>query len=227
MTLPPPPTYAPEPTWPTDAPPTPFPPPQALPAAAALRLPTAPEIAGFAPALRPDSVGDLAAQADRSVYQLALQLDPARQTLLGHERITLTNRTAGPLRQVVVRLYPNFPGVFDERITPTGFGRLQVGEARVGDAPGGNRLSRREHRRRHCAAGAAGARRPPERLELEFRLSHAGLGPAPDMWYFKSFYPMLAVYDAGGWRLGRDGLSRPGLCREQLLRRWTGRCLRA
>jgi hypothetical protein len=38
-------------------------------------------------------------------------------------------------------------------------------------------------------------------VELEFRLSTDGLGPAPDVWYFKSFYPLLAVYDAGGWRL--------------------------
>jgi hypothetical protein len=170
-----------------------------LPAAEALPLPAAPAPAGFAPALRPDATADLAGQADRSVYQLALQLDPARQKLLGHERITLTNRTTGPLRQVVLRLYPNFPGVFDERITPTGFGRLQVGAARVGDSP-----AEIGYLAGNTAAAitlptplAPGAR---QSVELQFALSLTGLGPAPDMWYFKSFYPMLAVYDAGGWR---------------------------
>jgi hypothetical protein len=194
------PTYAPEPQWPTDAPPTPFPPPQTIPAAADLSLPAAPALSAFATGLRPAAAGDLAGQERRSLYQIAMRLDPANQQVLGRERVTITNRQAVPLSQVVLRLYPNFPGTFDERITPTGFGRLQVGGARVGDMPVDAG---------YLAGNTAVAIPLPQALppggrqtvELEFRLRTDGLGPAPDIWYFKSFYPLLAVYDAGGWRL--------------------------
>ena len=69
------------------------------------------------------------------MYQIALRLDPAGGYLWGRERVAFTNHGSDSLRRVVLRLYPNFPGTFDERDTPTGFGRLQVGAARVADAP--------------------------------------------------------------------------------------------
>ncbi|HMA33193.1 MAG TPA: M1 family aminopeptidase [Chloroflexia bacterium] len=198
--LPPPPAYAPEPDWPTDLRPTPFPPPAALPDAAGLALPAAPPLAAFAAALRPEFAGDLAGQTDRSLYQIAMRLDPARQLLLGHERIALTNQSATPLTRVVLRLYPNFPGIFDERKSPIGFPRLQVDAARVDGAPADtgyldNNTAVAITLPQPLAPGARQA------VELEFRLSTDGLGPAPDTWYFKSFYPLLPVYDSNGWRL--------------------------
>ncbi|HUS13467.1 MAG TPA: M1 family metallopeptidase [Chloroflexia bacterium] len=194
------PTYAPEADWPTDAPPTPFAPPQPIAEAATLAVPEAPPLTTFAAALRAEAQGDLAGQEGRSLYQMALRLDPAGQQLFGHERVTLTNGQDAPLREVVFRLYPNFPGVFDERRSPTGFPRLQVGAARVGNAPA---------EVRYLAGNTAAAVVLPEPIppgaqqtvDLEFRLSTQGLGPAPDLWYFKSFYPLLAVYDRDGWRL--------------------------
>jgi hypothetical protein len=198
--LPPPPTYAPEPTWPTRRQPTPFPPPAAISTAADLPLPDAPPLDAYTATLRPEFAGDLAGQEGRSVYQIALRLDSPKQQLLGRERITLTNRSTAPYTRVVLRLYPNFPGVMDERDSPTGFPRLRVGAATVDDAPA--EVSYLAHNTAVAVALPAplapGARTS---VEVQFRLSTAGLGPASDMWYFKSFYPMLAVFEGGDWRL--------------------------
>ncbi|MGI8586089.1 MAG: M1 family aminopeptidase [Chloroflexia bacterium] len=198
--LPPQPTYAPEPAWPNGTPPTPFPPPAPIDEAGALTLPTAPPISAFAADLRPEAVGDLAGQEGRSLYQIALRLDPGGQRLLGRERISLTNSQDAPMTRVVLRLYPNFPGTFDERKTPTGFPRLQVGTARVADAP--TDVAYLDDN----TAVAVSLPQPikhgeRQSIELEFRLSTDGLGPAPDVWFFKSFYPMLAVYRGGEWRM--------------------------
>lgn|GEM_PF-493482 len=195
------PTAPPQPTWPTDAPPTPFAPPQPFSEAAALTLPPAPPLAAFAAAaLRPAFAGDVEGQAGRSLYQIALRLDPAGGYLWGHERVAFTNHGADPLRRVVLRLYPNFPGTFDERNTPTGFGRLQVGTARVGTAPAdvGYVAGNTAVAIPLAQALAPGAR---QTVELDFRLSLQGLGPAADTWYFKSFYPLLPVQEGDDWRL--------------------------
>lgn len=198
--LPPAPTYAPAAAWPTDRSPTPFPPRRTIPDAAALALPPAPALAVFAAALRPQAAADLAGQEGRPVYQLALHLDLAGRQLLGRERITYTNRQDTPITRLVLRLYPNFPGVMDERNSPTGFPRLQVGAVRAGDAS-----AEAAYLAGNTAIAiplpaplAPGAR---QAVELEFRLSTANLGPTPDIVYLKSFYPLLAVYEAGGWRL--------------------------
>ncbi len=199
-TLPPAPTQPAQPTWPTDAPPTPFPPPQPFAEAAALFLPAVPPFTAFAAALRPAFAADVSAQVERPLYQLALRLDPAGGQLWGQERVTFTNNGTDPLRRVILRLYPNFPGVFDERKSPTGFGRLQVGAVQVGDAPAdvgymaGNTA---------VAIPLAQPLAPGTRqtVRLDFRLSLDGLGPAPDLWYFKSFYPMLPVQEGDDWRL--------------------------
>ncbi len=198
--LPPAPTAPPQPTWPTDAPPTPFAPPQPFAEAAALTLPPAPPLSAFAAALRPTFAGDVNGQTDRSMYQIALWLDPASGYLWGHERVSFTNHGSDSLRRVVLRLYPNFPGTFDERDTPTGFGRLQVGAARVGDAAAevGYLAGNTAVAIPLAQALAPGAR---QTVDLDFRLSLDGLGPAPDMWYFKSFYPLLPVQEGDDWRL--------------------------
>ncbi|MDQ2808852.1 MAG: hypothetical protein M3Z04_18400 [Chloroflexota bacterium] len=198
--LPPAPTAPPQPTWPTDAPPTPFAPPQPFAEAAALTLPPAPALAAFAAALRPAFAGDVTGQEGRSVYQIALRLDPAGGYLWGRERVAFTNHGSDPLRRVVLRLYPNFPGIFDERKTPTGFGRLQVGAAQVGGAPAavGYLAGNTAVAIPLAQALAPGAR---QTVDLDFRLSLNGLGPAPDMWYFKSFYPLLPVQAGDDWRL--------------------------
>jgi hypothetical protein len=193
-------TYAPEPAWPTRRQPTPFPAPTEIPGAASLVLPDAPPLTAFTATLRPGSAGDLAGQSSRSAYQIALRLDPDAQQLLGRERITLTNRSTTPLTRVIVRLYPNFPGIMDERDSSLGFPRLRVGAATVGTAPAD--VGYLDHNTA-AAILLPDPLKPGERtsVELQFRLSTRGLGPAPDMWYFKSFYPMLAVYDASGWRM--------------------------
>lgn len=198
--LPPAPTYAPEPSWPTSAPPTPFPAPHTLPVAAGLPLPPTRADSAWAAALRPAFAADAASDPSRSIYQMTLRLNPAGSELLGHERITFTNKGSAPVPQVVLRLYPNFPGIFDERQTPTGFGRLQVGTAQAGDTAaemgylaGNTAVS--IHLPQPLAPGARTS------ITLDFRLSLNGLGPAPDVWYFKSFYPMLAVQEGDHWRL--------------------------
>jgi len=67
------------------------------------------DLAAFAPALLPAFAGDMAAHASAPRYtiDLALTLGAGEAALDGHQQVHYTNRTPGPLDEIVFRLYPN------------------------------------------------------------------------------------------------------------------------
>jgi len=66
-------------------------------------------LARFAPAMRPDFIGDLADYpgAPRYAIDLTLALDESGATLDGSQQVRYTNRTPDALDEIVFRLYPN------------------------------------------------------------------------------------------------------------------------
>jgi hypothetical protein len=133
--------------------------------------------------------------ADMPRYDLKLQIDPSRGVLSGSEQIAFANRTAAPLADVALRLYPNFPrDVFGKG----GDVRMDVTGASVAGA---------------LVAFHYTAERTAVLLPLEVPLAPgqsatiavsftATIAPWRDgTWPLPSYYPMLAVHDDSGWRL--------------------------
>ncbi len=144
--------------------------------------------------MRPAFADDVAAQGSRPRYNLQLWIDPATGTLNGTQQIVLTNRTSDPLQDIVLRLYPNFP--------PDVFGTggntsLRVTDASIDSQP---------------VAGVALAQNTALQLPLVAPLNPGATATlaltftatfvpwADGAWPLASYYPMLAVYDASGWR---------------------------
>jgi aminopeptidase N len=145
--------------------------------------------------MRPGSEGDIAALPGLPRYDLRLRIDPAAGTLAGSERIELTNQTAADLTDVALRLYPNFPrDVFGKG----GDVRMDLTGAAVGGQP-----ATFEYAAQRTAALIAlpAALAPGQSATLAISFT-ATLKPWRDgTWPLPSYYPMLAVRDASGWRL--------------------------
>jgi hypothetical protein len=193
----------PHPTWPPPPPPNenPSPTPAALPTAgegADLPLPAEVQPGDVRVALRPEATDDLTGKETWPRYQLALRLDPAAGQLWGHERLRVINTEDRPLDRLVLRLVSNFPSSFMDEQALEGAARLRVGQVQVDDAPvaatyADANTSLIVPLASPLARGAVAA------VTLDFALDLRNLSQDPDVWYFQSFYPLLAVYDQGAW----------------------------
>jgi aminopeptidase N len=152
-------------------------------------------LADSGPAMRPAFVGDIATNAGLPRYDLKLWIDPAEGVLTGTEQILFPNRTGAPLDQVALRLYPNFPrDVFGKG----GDVRMDVTDASIDGQPAEIRYAAQRTAVLLPFAQPLGHERSAT-LVVSFT---ATIKPSDDgAWPLPSYYPMLAVYDGGSWRL--------------------------
>jgi len=132
-------------------------------------------------------------------YRIELVVNVEGRRLEGRERIEFTNRTGTPLDTLALRLYPNSP-----RWTPEG--TLQEMPLQVEDV----RLDGQPVRVTLVASDTAALLSldhplaPGEQatvdLAFELQVSHSASLPS-EVWTLGSFFPMLAVHEASGWRL--------------------------
>lgn len=159
-------------------------------------LPTAtPLLPPPSPAPTPTPV----AVAELPRYRIELVVNVEGRRLEGRERIEFTNRTGTPLDTLALRLYPNSP-----RWTPEG--TLQEMPLQVEDV----RLDGQPVRVTLVASDTAALLSldhplaPGEQvtvdLAFELQVSHSASLPS-EVWTLGSFFPMLAVHEASGWRL--------------------------
>lgn len=193
----------PPPTWPPPPPPdeNPSPTPAALRTAgpgAALDLPAEIQPGDVLPALRPEVAGDLQGKEAWPRYQLALRLDPAAGQLWGHERLRVTNNEDRPLDRIVLRLVSNFPTSFMDDQALKDAARLRVGQVQVDNVPVEAAYAD-DNTSLVVPLAAPLARGAGIGITLDFALDLRNLSENPNVWYFQSFYPLLAVYDGGAW----------------------------
>ena len=145
--------------------------------------------------LRPAFAGDIAAHPDLPRYDLRLQLDPARRTLLGQEQIRYVNTGETALDSIALRLYPNFPrdvfgrgGDVSMRID----GAAVDGQA-VAPQPAAKGTAALLPLAQPLAPGASAT------LTISVTTT---VRPASDgVWQLASADPLLAIRDSSGWRL--------------------------
>jgi cell division protein FtsX len=169
-------------------------------------LPSTTDIASLLPAtsspmppptaiLTPTPVG----MADLPRYRLELVVDVEGRRLEGQERIEFTNRTGNPLDVLALRLYSNSP-----RRTPEGTLQempLQVEDVRWNGQPVRVTLVASDT----AALLSLDNPLPPGEqatvdLAFELQVSHSASLPS-EVWTLGTFFPMLAVHEASGWRL--------------------------
>ena len=131
-------------------------------------------------------------------YRLDLLADVEGRRIEGQETIEFTNRTGNPLDTLAVRLYPNSP-----RWTPEGTmqeTRLQIADVRVDEQPVKVTLTVSDT---VALLPLDSPLTPGEQVtvELDFELQVPPSGASSDVWSLGSFFPMLAVHEASGWRL--------------------------
>jgi hypothetical protein len=163
-----------------------------------LALPPEPAPQTLTDVLRPGAAGDLAGKDDWPRYQLALRLDPDADQLWGHQRLRLVNTEDEALDQIRLRLHPDFPPSFMDEQALEDEARLKIGGVQVG---GQAVQARYEDANTTLVVPLAAPLAPGTSVEitLDFALALRNLSQQADVWYFQSFYPILAVYDAGGW----------------------------
>ncbi|MEJ2737988.1 MAG: M1 family aminopeptidase, partial [Anaerolineae bacterium] len=137
------------------------------------------------------------AELPHSRIELAVDVEGRR--LEGQERIEFTNRTGNPLDVVALRLYSNSP-----RWTPAGTLQemlLQVEDVRWNGQPVRVTLVASDTA---VLLSLDNPLAPGEQatvdLAFEQEVRHSASLPS-DVWTLGSFFPMLAVHEAGGWRL--------------------------
>ena len=128
-------------------------------------------------------------------YVLNMDVDTGAGRLTGHLRLDFTNRTGAPLRDVVLRLYPNYP---QDTFGDGGNLRSEVSNVQAGGQPAtfGYEASRTAVRIPLPAAAAPGA---PVRVELDWSATFRAWERSDGSFPLPSYYPMLAVW-SGGWR---------------------------
>ncbi len=132
-------------------------------------------------------------------YRLDLLVDEEGRRIEGQETIEFTNRTGTPLDTLAVRLYPNSPQWTPEGITQET--RLQMEDVRLDGHPVKVTLTVSDTAALLPLDGplAPGAQ---VTIELDFELQVPPSGAlSSDVWTLGSFFPMLAVHEASGWRL--------------------------
>jgi hypothetical protein len=145
--------------------------------------------------MRPLFEGDIAAAAGRPRYYLKLRINPTDGTLSGSERIMFSNGTSEALNDVVLRLYPNFPrDVFGKG----GDVRMDV----IGASVAGQASMFDYTAQRTAVVLPLEAPLAPGQSSTVVISFTATIAPSRDgTWPLPSYYPMLAVYETGRWRL--------------------------
>jgi hypothetical protein len=152
------------------------------------RLPTF----DYAVAMRPAFAHEVD-RPDLPHYDLTFRVDPLNRRLNGRVELWFRNTTGSTLRDVVLRLYPNFPADF---FGDGGGGSMSVSNVLVQNVATAPRYEAQNTAVR-LPLPAAVAPNQVIRIALNFQGAFSpwadGTFPLP------SFYPMLAAWD-GGWR---------------------------
>jgi aminopeptidase N len=145
--------------------------------------------------MRPGFEGDVAAATGLPRYHLRLWADPRGGVLTGTEQIDFTNRTDAPLADIALRLYPNFSrDVFGRG----GDLRMEVTSAAVAGQP----VAASYAAQRTAVLLPVGQPLVPGASTTVAVTFTATLRRADDgAWQLPAYYPMLAVHEAGTWRL--------------------------
>lgn len=128
-------------------------------------------------------------------YDLAMTVDPAKRRLQGHLDLQFSNMTGTALRDVVLRLIPNFPrDIFGDG----GNGDMRVSNVTAGgaDAAHGYEAGRSAVRITLPAAAPAGS---VITIALDWSASVERWVGSDDSLPLPSYYPQLSVWN-GGWR---------------------------
>lgn len=160
----------------------------------AARPATAPLAADYAAAMRAGFANE-ASRADLPQYELDLTVDPAAQRLSGTMRLSFRNTTGGDLRDVVLRLYPQFPAdIFGDGGDVT----MEVSNIVVQGAP---TQASYEGRRTvlRLALPAPVASGQTITLSLDYSANIIAWQQSDGTFPLPSYYPMLAAWQ-DGWR---------------------------
>lgn len=196
---------------PTLAPPTPSPspiPPTATPNSMVPFAAPPLEPRGYATLMIPSAVSYLDDLTDAPRYQISASFDPSGMMLRGKERVRGVNRSSGPLDEVYFRLYPSAGRLY-------GPARLEL--LRVTDGNGNPLAWATEDDPSVVRVDLLDRWEPGEELTLGLEWQAAipvegdrpwtreqGYGifrRAKEMVILAEWFPMLAVYENGGWRL--------------------------
>jgi hypothetical protein len=135
--------------------------------------------------------------ADLPEYRWELVFEPQAQFLYGTGSIAFTNHTGKALDTIGLRLYPNAPGIGQEPLF-----RMRLGdEVRVGLE--GNVDVTYEADNTLALLHLNSPLQPGEStfINLSYALDLTAYGRMQgEGWRLNAFFPMLAVYEDGGWR---------------------------
>ncbi len=146
-------------------------------------------------AMRTGFEGDMASHFQMPNYSMRIHIDPLNRVLTGTEQIDFTNSTGATLDTIVLRLYPNFP---KDDLGKGGNTHIQVQSITVDGHP---------LEVTYAAKNTAVLITLPQPLEPEaktllnvsYKATMVSWGDGS--WPLQSYYPMLAVYQNGWWRM--------------------------
>jgi len=157
-----------------------------------LSLPVVEGVEAYRATMRPGNEDDVEAIAGLPHYDLALQADVENGTLLGRERLVFVNRENGALKDILLRLYPNCS---------------RAGSMKVGGVSIDGQAVDFTYQAQDTAVLVPSPRplSTGESITLEMDFSVRLDTQVEGVWRAAFFYPMLAVYEDGGWR--QDAIS--------------------
>lgn len=129
------------------------------------------------------------AYLNRTRYQLAIDIDPVTGMLTGSARITFVNRAFVAVDRVIFRLYPNHPTHSSRN--------MQVADITVnGVATAGEFLDPDRTVMQVSLNGAL----PPNAAAV-ITMNYTITTPSGSFYYISEPYPIVAIFDASGWRM--------------------------
>lgn len=144
--------------------------------------------------MRPGFEADVLAAADIPRYDLRMWIAPDDGVVTGTVRIEFRNQTQAPLTSVVLRLYPNFPR---DLFGKGGDTRMDItGAAIAGQPVQGRYLAQQTAFELPLVPPSD----PGQLTTVELSYTATLVPWADTMWPLPSYYPMLAVHEADGWR---------------------------
>ncbi|MCC7353559.1 MAG: hypothetical protein IT330_07345 [Anaerolineae bacterium] len=152
----------------------------------------------FRPNLLPEAQADLDALADAPVYHLTMHIDPPNRRVTGQARVTVPNTSRQEWREIFFRLYPNllqYSGVMtvdgatvDGQAAAFTYDADDTALRLIFPAP--------------LAPGRAAIVQLSYTLQAPRRnVGYVLFGEGQGILSLPVAYPVLAVYDEGGWRL--------------------------
>lgn len=153
------------------------------------------DFAPFKVGLLPQFADDVANYANLNRYYLKISIMPTQNLLRGTESIVFHNNTNAALKNVALRLYPNFPK------SALGGGGNVHAEVISASVAGVQVTPQYTAQNTAVLLPFATPLLPDAVITLDVSYS-ASIAPVVDgTWQMPSYYPMLAVYDTSGWRL--------------------------